>query len=62
MQNLNRSELEYLRKIIIIAETLYNKYTNYAEYSVDPQIKQIFNKAAEEQLINKQKLVNFLND
>ena len=60
--NLNKSELENLRRLIIAEETSYNKLINYAEYAVDPQIKQIFNKAAQDKLNNKQKLINFLND
>lgn len=62
MPNLNKSELESLRRLIIEEETSYNKLTNYAEYAVDPQIKQIFNKAAQDKLSNKQKFINFLND
>lgn len=62
MPSLNKSELENLRRLIIVEETSYNKLTNYAEYAVDPQIKQIFNKAAQDKLTNKQKLINFLND
>ena len=62
MPNLNKSELENLRRLIIAEETSYNKLINYAEYAVDPQIKQIFNKAAQDKLNNKQKLINFLND
>ena len=62
MINLNKVEMENLRNLIIKEETSYNKLINYAEYAVDPQIKQIFNKAAQDKLINKQKLLNFLND
>lgn len=62
MQKINKLELENLRQLIITEETNYNKLMNYAEYAVDPQIKQIFNKAAQDKLINKQKLLNFLND
>ena len=62
MQKINKLELENLRQLIITEETNHNKLMNYAEYAVDPQIKQIFNKAAQDKLINKQKLLNFLND
>ena len=62
MFNLNKEELENLRKIIIEVETEYNKYINYAENAVDPQIKQIFNKAAQGKLESKQELITFLND
>ena len=62
MFNLNKEELENLRKIIIEVETEYNKFINYAENAVDPQIKQIFNKAAQDKLENKQELITFLKD
>lgn len=62
MPNLNKLELENLRELIIREETSYNKLINYAEYAVDPQIKQIFNKAAQDKLTNRQKLITFLND
>lgn len=62
MPNLNKAELENLRRLIIEEETSYNKLINYAEYAVDPQIKQIFNKAAQDKLINKQNLITFLSE
>ena len=62
MLDLNKLELENLRELIIKEDTSYNKLINYAEYAVDPQIKQIFNKAAQDKLTNKQKLITFLND
>lgn len=62
MPNLNQSELQHLRHLISSQETSYQKLINYAEYAVDPQIKQIFNKAAQDSLNTKQKLINFLNN
>lgn len=62
MPNLNKLELENLRELIIREDTSYNKLVNYAEYAVDPQIKQIFNKAAQDKLNNKEKLITFLKD
>ena len=62
MPELNKLEIENLRKIIIIEETTYNKLINYAENAVDPQIKQIFNKAAQDNLSCKQKLTSFFKD
>lgn len=62
MPNLSKAELENLRRLILIEDTSYNKLLNYAEYAVDPQIKQIFNKSAQDKLNNKQKLISFLND
>lgn len=62
MSNLNQAELQHLRHLIGGQETSYQKLMNYAEYAVDPQIKQIFNKAAQDSLNTKQKLINFLNN
>lgn len=62
MQNLNQSELQHLRHLIGSQDVSYQKLMNYAEYAVDPQIKQIFNKAAQDSLNTKQKLINFLNN
>ena len=62
MINLNKVEMENLRNLIIKEETSYNKLINYAEYAVDPQIKQIFNKAAQKKIKNREKLIDFLND
>ena len=62
MPNLNKLELENLRKLIIMEDVSYNKLLSYAEYAVDPQIKQIFNKTAQDKLANKQKLISFLSD
>lgn len=62
MPKLNQAELQHLRHLIGSQETSYQKLVNYAEYAVDPQIKQVFNKAAQDSLNTKQKLINFLND
>lgn len=62
MATLNQEELQNLRNIINLQDTSYQKLTNYANYAVDPQIKQIFNKAAQDTLNTKQKLVWFLNN
>lgn len=59
---LNQIELQNLRKLISNQDISYNKLTNYADYAVDPQIKQIFNQAAKESLITKEKLSIFLKD
>ena len=60
MSTLNQTELQHLRHFIETEETTYNKLTHYADNAVDPQIKQIFNKAAQEALNSKQKLISFL--
>lgn len=60
MNNLNKTELEYLRHVINMQDVSYEKYNDYATSSVDPQIKQLFTKAAQEALNVKQKLMSFL--
>ena len=60
MSTLNQMELQNLRHFIESQETTYNKLIHYADNAVDPQIKQIFNKAAQDSLNSKQKLISFL--
>ena len=62
MKNLNQAELQHLRHLIGAQDTSYQKLQNYAEYAVDPQIKQIFNKASQDCLNTKQKLISFLEN
>lgn len=61
MGTLNQTELQNLRHLIGAQETSYEKLTSYADNSVDPQIKQILNKAAQDCLNTKQKLLSFFN-
>ena len=61
MANLNQVELQNLRHLIGAHETSYQKLNNYANQCVDPQIKQMFTKAAQDSLNTKQKLLTFLN-
>ncbi len=60
MSTLNQMELQNLRHFIGMEETSYSKLTHYADNAVDPQIKQILNKAAQDSLNAKQKLISFL--
>lgn len=60
MSTLNQLELQNLRQCIYHQENLYEKFTYYSDCAVDPQIKQILNKAAQDALNSKQKLVSFL--
>ena len=62
MADLNQVELQNLRHLIGAHDTSYQKLSTYANQCVDPQIKQIFNKAAQDSLNTKQKLINFLNN
>ncbi len=61
MANLNQSELQTLRHLIGAHETAFNKFNDYASQCVDPQIKQMFTKSAQDALNSKQKLLSFLN-
>ena len=61
MANLNQVELQNLRHLIGSADTSYQKLNSYATQAVDPQIKQIFTKSAQDALNTKQKLMSFLN-
>ena len=62
MPDLNQAELQNLRHLIGSHETAYQKLNNYASQAVDPQIKQIFTKSAQDALNTKQKLLSFLNN
>lgn len=61
MSNITQTELQHIKHLLNCQDTLYQKLTNFADYSVDPQIKQTFNKAAQNTLTTKQKLITFLN-
>ncbi len=61
MINLTQVELQNLRHLIGTQDTSYQKLNTYAAQCVDPQIKQIFAKAAQDALNTKQKLLTFLN-
>ena len=61
MANLNQLELQNLRHLIGAQDTSYQKLNSYATQAVDPQIKQMFTKSAQDALNAKQKLLTFLN-
>ena len=62
MPNLSQVELQNLRHFIGSHETSYQKLNAYASQVVDPQLKQMFTKAAQDSLNTKQKLMSFLNN
>ncbi len=62
MAELTQAELQHLRHLIGGHETVYQKLNTYSSQAVDPQIKQIFTKAAQDSLNTKQKLMSFLNN
>jgi len=61
MADLTQVELQNLRHLIGSQETSYQKFNTYASQCVDPQIKQLFTKSAQDCLNTKQKLMSFLN-
>ena len=61
MANLSEAELQHLRHLIGTHDTSYEKLNAYSSQAVDPQIKQMFSKAAQDSLNTKQILMGFLN-
>ena len=62
MPNLNQIELQNLRHLIGAHQNVYEKLNAYSSQAVDPQIKQLFTKSAQDALNTKQKLMSFLNN
>ncbi len=62
MANLTQVELQNLRHLIGAHDTSYQKLNSYASNCVDPQVKQLFTKSAQDALTTKQKLLTFLNN
>ena len=58
MADLTQAELQHLRHLIGAHETAYQKLNTYSSQAVDPQIKQMFTKAAQDSLNTKQKLIS----
>ena len=61
MENLTAIELQNIKKIIQANDISYQKLNAYSMQAVDPQIKQIFTKYAQDALNTEQKLMSFLN-
>ncbi|MDD4169757.1 MAG: hypothetical protein PHD36_05815 [Desulfotomaculaceae bacterium] len=59
--HLNQQELQNLRHLIGSHETAYQKLQTYSQQSNDPQIKQMFEKSAQDARNTKQKLMSFLS-
>lgn len=60
MAQLNELELQNIRHLIGSHETAYQKLQTYAQQVTDPQIKQMFQKSAQDAQNTKQKLMSFL--
>ena len=62
MENISKIELQIIKRIIENQETQYKKTNNYSVQAVDPQIKQLFTKFAQESLNVKEKMMSFFNE
>lgn len=62
MPNLSQVELQNLRHFIGTSSTCNAKLTDYANNAVDPEVKQLFTKAAQDSLNTKQTLMSFLEN
>ncbi|MDR1067053.1 MAG: hypothetical protein LBL35_06450 [Clostridiales bacterium] len=60
MQNLTQPELNSIREVAMAHQTLHTKFTNYASQCNDPQIKQMFTKAATDAQNAAQNLIQML--
>ncbi len=61
MSQLNQQELQNLRHLIGSHETSAKKLDAYAQQATDPQIKQMFQKSAQDARNTKQQLLSFLS-
>lgn len=60
MGNISEMELQNLRHLLLNCETEIEKYSDYAESSTDPYVKQFFQKSSQSATKNKQQLLQFL--
>ena len=61
MTQLNQQELQNLRHLIGSHKTSAKKLDAYAQQASDPQVKQIFQKSAQDAKNTKQQLMSFLS-
>ena len=61
MVQLNQMELQNLRELIGAHDTAYQKLSAYAQQATDPQIKQMFQRSAQDAQNTKQKLLSMLS-
>ena len=62
MANLSQIELQNLRHFILASNSFNSKLTFYASSAIDPQIKQLFTKASQDTLNEKETLMTFFNN
>ncbi len=61
MSQINKLELQHLRHLIGAHETAFQKSQTYAQQCTDPQVKQHFEKCAQDAQKTKQQLMSFLS-
>ncbi|OPY56629.1 MAG: hypothetical protein A4E55_02040 [Pelotomaculum sp. PtaU1.Bin035] len=61
MALLNQQELQNLRHLIGSHETASQKLRAFSQQATDPQVKQMFEKSAQDAQNAKQKLMSFLS-
>lgn len=60
MSELSILDLQNLRHLISSYDTTHSKMTDYASQAEDPELKKIFQDAADSALKNRQELIRFL--
>ena len=60
MANLSELDLQNLRHLIGGYDTTHCKMTDYASQAEDPEIRQLFQDAADSAMKNKEELMRFL--
>lgn len=60
MAQINQMELQNIRHLVGAHETAFQKLSAYAQQCTDPQIKQLFQKSAQDAQNSKQRLMTFL--
>ena len=61
MEEITQLELQNIKRLIETSNVLFQKLNSFSSNCVDPQIKQMFTKAAQEELNKKQRLISLLN-
>lgn len=60
MPNLSQPELNAIREVVSSHQTMYAKFSAYANQCTDPQIKRMFTQGAQDCQKNAQDLINMI--
>ena len=60
MGTISEMELQNIRHLLLASQMEEKKYKDYANQATDPQVKQLFQDAANSAMKNKQDLMKFL--